>query len=500
MKVLRIAFPRGAFTEEETGLSGLELAFSLMKEKDTVVILSPGSEAVRASQPAVTSFVFFSPVTGALTLGYAPLSAGYALRSEGLDAVVLTGRARVLSLVSIAERNVSDAHLYRDLGNRELSGLVQAGGALLSVGRAAMNGVLHASLRGEGAEIPELGAVLARKGIKGLLFPAAEIKAGSKKARFLSRHARDFLREGERSLIDADIRLGTLPVGNWSSGRDPRAYFLDEKAARDSSGPFPGYQAAKMLGTNLSVFDSGEVMELADAVAEAGLDTAYAGAVLAGKSLDRKGRLELVETLAEGMQVKGGAFLSESGQPFTLDLRGSLPDAIACSLGLPPVLLSSRVMPLRPLGRKAAAELAVRELAYGFALLSEGYSPAYALETCWGRIPSVCYHIPHFPLLLLLSKRDMLRKGLALLEKLENGPYRLPGLFRLSPLYGRSVNQTLLMSEYRHQKARLRMLLNVRSENTFIPSGDSRAAVGPADDLGREGEPGFSTNTPFWPL
>ena len=501
MSVLRITFPKASFAEEEAALKGLELAFSLARE-DSVVILSPGAEAA-ASGYAVTSFLYTSPITGSLTLGYAPLNAGYALRAEGIDAVVLSGRSLVLSLLSFKDRSVREVPRSRDMGPRQFAAYVrqEPSDTVLSVGPAALNGSVHASLGFGDGEVsaPGLGTVLARMGIKGFLFPGAAEPERKKRGHWLSRKAREYLKEGERVLIGQDLRLGALPVRGWSARKDPRASFFDSKAAIGKA-RFPGLAEAEALGTNLGLFNEEEVLELSERVYESGIDLLYAGAVLASGGAGREERLSLIRDMAKGARTGSGVLLSERGLPFSLDLRGSFPEAIAAAYELPSVLLSSRLFPSKPLSGKRSAELMLYETVFGYGLLSEGYSPEYALVSYWGRFPAFLYRVPLVTTLpLFFCGRERLRTGLSVLDRLERGPYRLPGAFRLNPVSAydnRTVRETELLSWYRLQKARLRRGLKVMSEKTSKPSGDSDAAVGPEEDLGLEGEPGLSRKRP----
>ena len=55
----------------------------------------------------------------------------------------------------------------------------------------------------------------------------------------------------------------------------------------------------------------------------------------------------------------------------------------------------------------------------------------------------------------------------------------------------RTVPYTRLMAAYRSEKLRLENTLRSRRERRLRPRSSSRAAEGPADDLGRDGDPGL---------
>ena len=91
-----------------------------------------------------------------------------------------------------------------------------------------------------------------------------------------------------------------------------------------------------------------------------------------------------------------------------------------------------------------------------------------------------------------MNSYSMLSEGYRILNELEGEARQLPDSFLFDAADdGRTVPYTRLLSAYRSEKLRLEMVLKFRSDKRRIPFSSRRAAVGPEEDLGRDGDPGL---------
>ena len=369
-----------------------------------------------------------------------------------------------------------------------------------------------------------------------------------------TRIARMLRKEGGGRFIDSALRLGWLPVRYYTDRFDPRAYFLDGRSAADlygvypescqecyfscgrrtkDNGVLPTWEEAAMLGSNLGFFSLESVRILADAVHEEGLGAADTGALLAylatlpgtdytlpvlkGKGIGEYVRIihligenrGLGEKLSQGLYSFPGAVMTGNHLPLLTDLRGDRAGAVLAMLGLPAELPASWLLPTRPLSDRAGAVMALYEAAYRYALVSDGYSPMGTLSEWWGRLPRFIFR---FPFLLRIAAilfrayglrgRDILERGMALMDTL-SAPEMLhiPQRFTMEPESafddGSTVSAVRLSECYRRERRIAEMVVKSRREKRRIKSSESSAAVGPSDDLGRDGDPGLQNTTPF---
>lgn len=538
--------------EMDSDLSGLELGaflFSEFSKGDPIVIIPPPADCLRFSGSAVFSIIYKSPISGRMSLSYSSFAPGLSLRLFGYDAVVVSGKAGSLSMLSVgsdgAERSVAVQYSGLSALAFEEAARKNVGDVFLSVGRAAENGVLFSSLQSGGRELQGagLGYVFASKRIKGISFPSFPRKdllgSGHEERRCRmrmerGRMAKRIRKEGGGIFVDAALRLGCLPVQNYSLRYDPRAYFLDGKAYNEKYGVYrescqdcffacarrrqdntllPTWNEAASLGSCLGFFDPENVSRVSDAVREEGLSAVYAGAVLAAISADRALGVDecvsWVHRIGEGkapfrtLDDIPGAVCMADGSALSLDLRGSFPHAIAAAFSIPLSLEASLLMPLRPLGVRSSAVMALYESVYSLSLISLGYPPMASISEWWGRFPSFLYSVPWAAYAIARLFRAFGRKGrnlqesgLRLLSLFSSGPHALPDAFTLNPdsaaSDSRTVPYTQLVQAYEAERDRLEMTVRSRRESSERRSSSNKAAVGPSTERGREGDPGLT--------
>lgn len=570
MAVLVIHLDKEAAERKEAGsVHGLDLAISLYREYEElspIVIIPPSNEALRFNGSAFFSFVFRSPITEHMALASSALSPGYSLYRLGYNAVVITGRARKLSAVTItadgAERTAADNLRGLSSLDAEVIAKKNITDVCLSVGRAGENGVLYASLQSGGNEVAALGlgCLFGWKNIKIITMPGFSRKDdlgnGKLEHKVRRRQERNGIskairKEGGGRFIDALLRLGALPVRYYSDRFDPRAFFLDGRAMMDEHGVYPescqecffacgrrtrdnerlpSWKECAMLGSNLGFFSITAVRKLSDAVSEEGLGISDTGALLSylsslpgtdytlpsmrGKGIDDY--VALVHSIGEnitpgdklsiGLKAFPDAVQMSNHLPLVTDLRGDKAGAVMASLSLPDELPASVLLPHRALSDKAAAIMAFYESAYRYALVSEGYNPMGTIPEWWGRLPWIVFRIPFILRIaaLLFSAygkkgRSLLMHGISLVEEFSQ-PGKVPELFTSEPCSafgdGATVSQVRVMENYEREKRIAFRVLKSRSEKRVKPSSDSTAAVGPSDDLGRDGDPGLQNTTP----
>ena len=571
MAVLVINLNKEETEKVEMPLRGLDLAIRLYHEYENeqpVVITAPGPDALRFQGSAFFSFVFTSPITGNMVMEASSFPPGYSIYRLGYEAVVITGRARKLQSLYLGADG-AEFTLAEHLRGKSADAASDAvkrnlGDTVMAIGRGGENGVLFASLQCGGHEIASkgLGCLFGWKNLKSIAMPGFSrkdsIANGKAERRALRNHEKSRIskalrKEGGGRFVDSALRLGWLPVKNYSKRFDPRAYALDGRAVIDKYGVYPescqdcffscarrtrdnailpSWTECMMLGSNLGFFSIESVRRLSDAVREEGLGIADTGALLSylstlpgtdytlpvlnGKDIDEYIRIihligenrGLGEKLSQGLKAFPGAVATSDHLPLLTDLRGDNAGAVLCLLGISSPLPVSWLLPKKPLGNKAAAIMALYETAYRFALISEGYSPMGVISEWWGRLPSSIFR---FPFLLRIAAmlfsayglkgRDLFQHGLMLAESFSGGEGRVPDFFILEPesaYSDRSTVQPLRLLEcYEREKRIALRVLKSRREKRNTPSSDNAAAVGPDDERGLDGDPGLQNTTPF---
>lgn len=520
-----------------------------------VVIVAPSASAAEYQGSSFFTVIYRSPVTSSVALAFSNLPPGYSLRRLGYDVVLITGRASRLTAVALDSGYAAfiPADVYASMSADEFGRAVSESptDVYLAIGRAGENSVYYASVISDGREIPSdgLGYEFGGKNLKGITLPGFRQSAVSGRegyCRGRSKALKALRQEGDGSMIGSALRLGWLPVNGYTDRFDPRARFLDGKAITEKYGIFPetcqdctvacrrktsdgrripSWRESAFLGTNLGLFSPESVMRLSDAALEEGLDTVYLGAVLSGISSDsQSGKpsservdeyVRMIHMIGRGMDyerkfsrgitgIKAG-----DGRPVPSDLRGSFPDAIAVAFSFPVFPSASDYVPEKALKAESAAIMALYECVYSLYLVSEGYSPFPALVAWLSRLPSSACGCPGLLRSYMLSfraygirGRDMLSRGYELLSMFSSDkPSDLPDRF-VSEFNEGAVPAVRLFSYFRkersllekrlnRQKERLSRISEERREKMEMPSSESSAAVGPDDDLGRDGEPGL---------
>ncbi len=546
--------------------SALELGLKLYDKflaDDPVVISAPSAESIAFRGSAFFSIIYRSPVTSRRTAAFSNLSPGYSLYRLGFGSIVITGRARRLSAIALSASGASVISAER-LAGMSAAGFGSAFAdsstdSYLAIGRAGENGVVYASLLSDGMEIPSdgLGYLFGARNLKGISMPCFRRSSSEKSVSPYDRKTerskaiRTLRIEGSCRMIDSALRLGWLPVYGYRDRFDPRAYFLDGKALMDRYGilphscndcivsclrktqdgaSLPDWRDSAFLGANLGFFSPESVKKLRDAAIEEGLDIVYLSSVLhelsktddpmlpslRGKGAEDYARI--IHMIGSGSDysrklTKGilGDIRCEDGRAVPSDLRGSFPDAIAAAFSFPVLPLVSDYLPKTPLSPESSAIMALYESVFSLYLLSLGYSPFPAIVSWFGRFPFIIFRFPMALRIAALSfraygkkSREMLEKGLELLDALSlREPEKLPERF-LSDFNGRTVPAARLFSYYRtermaleercrkiHKKESVRKKSRDRRDRREIPDSVSSAAEGPSEDRGREGDPGL---------
>lgn len=267
------------------------------------------------------SIAFRSPVSGNLTFNVLSNTFGMRLMALGYMALVIIGRLRRPTVISIRKSgvsyNVSEVFIgYRVSQIEELIGTGPMTSAM-SIGPAGEQKVPYAAVVSEGMTTGRggLGCVFGFKNIKSLCITgfctdfirggnADEIKAAMaplKKALTESRYNVSMQRCGTAYLVKSSSKNGWAPVFNFSRRTDPRLFHLggDEVARRygkEHGGciacpvlcrhrtadgiMIPGYESILMLGSNLGCFDMDRIIERHAQCLDFGLDPVSTGSLL----------------------------------------------------------------------------------------------------------------------------------------------------------------------------------------------------------------------------
>ena len=276
----------------------------------------PGGESL--------GYAFRSPVTKTLVTGTVTNTIGMRLDSLGYAALVVLGRFRRPSLISIQKSgvtfNTSETFIGYTVSQIEAYIGVKPMTTILSIGPAGEQKVPFATVICEGGPISRggLGTVFGFKNIKAISLTgfSAEVKGETKetedaeKAASIEKlrriceesfHCIQMRSSGSACLISNANRYGWAPVSNFRRRTDPRLFHLSgEEVTRRygkehvgcincpvlckhlSSDGFvlPDYQALLMLGSNVECFDVNSIMVRLALCLDMGLDPISTGNVL----------------------------------------------------------------------------------------------------------------------------------------------------------------------------------------------------------------------------
>ncbi len=279
-------------------------------ESGNPVVFASGS-ACDISMPCCNSYTIVtkSPVTGRLSVTSVASPFAQALLGCGYAAMVITGRCRKLSCISLSDGTVefSDAEPYHDLTTTEVARKVGSTHTII-IGPAGEHVVSHASLVVDGQNVTRggVGMVFGLKNIKCIsLYPQTNgrepydsesmglLKQAYMKDLEASKIGKTMVREGSIALLSKANQHGWAAIDDYSMRIDGRLWGLCSRGKEEKNPPGTqlcsacmehgqlGIQSAMALGSNLELFDSRSVQQLVNRCLENGLDPLSAGSVLA---------------------------------------------------------------------------------------------------------------------------------------------------------------------------------------------------------------------------
>lgn len=415
-----------------------------------------------------------SPVSGALSVSSANAPLASAIVGCGYAALVVTGRSRRLCSFAISEGQVTfqDAESFHDLTTTEVARQVNAE-HLVAIGPAGEHFVPFASLYADNQNVTQggVGCVLGMKNVKfftlkalntgresydphrmGLLSQAYMKDLGK------TRMGKTIAREGTIALLSKANHHGWAAIDNYSMRVDGRLWGLcprsnPERVPLDDPF-FPVCQEANQLdlesamalGSNLELFDSRSVQQLAQRCLEDGLESTSAGAILAwARACRKEGKLSFLPDMQRSTAVlylrmlDAMAYRRGTGEQLGMGLRalvaqygGEEHAFMVAGMPLPPY--DYRALPVQALLASMGKPcVVVGELLWGnhyhrgrerrlvsWALYIQRLS--YACETLgicfWMLLPSFNHPLFHFPYFSFARKNF---SRLALLASLSEG-------------------------------------------------------------------------------
>ncbi len=296
-------------------------------ERGNPVVFAPGA-TVDTPLGYCNSYtvVTKSPVTGTLSVSSANSSLAGAIVGCGYAALVITGRSRKLCSFSIADGLVSfsDAEEYHNLTTTDVARKVEKE-HLVVIGPAGEHFVLYASLYANNQNVTQggVGCVCGMKNIKfftlsphnhgreaydphrlGLLNQAYMKDLGK------TRMGNTMAKEGSIALLAKANHHGWAAIDTYSMRVDGRLWGLCPHSVpkgislHDPSFPVCqdhtplDLETAMALGSNLELFDSRSVQQVALRCLENGLEVVSTGAVLAwARACRREGKLSFLPDL-----------------------------------------------------------------------------------------------------------------------------------------------------------------------------------------------------------
>ena len=554
MRILSINLESGEKkTEELVGASAFSYAIDyLEKDKSALFIIAPSADR-KAEEVA---FIYTSPISSRLAIAHSNLSLKDFFNSFSYDVILIENASRKLSYITFDKDSaeIYPSESLRGRGSLRFSEILKKNpeDVALATGPAGDNGVVFASLQYDGGNIyaEGLGNVFYQKNLKGMIFSIdGEKKTESVEGKLEKRIQRSELykrikREGSATLVSDALRLGWAPVKYYNRRFDPRAYHLDGKSMIDKYGvnpkndctlscmrltldnePLPSWKDLLALGTNLGIFSLDSVIELYRAALEEGLDTVHLGAILSyvlslrdddmhWLGLKDRSIAEIVSLIHRigsvkdaGLRYKDGlkafpdAYKNGYNQPFLYDIRGQYGEALMSLLGIDLELYISLIRPKHEMDERCSVILAFYEAVYSLALISLGYSP-FAAASFSEYIPEIAYHNPALARFFMrtyrpfgLKSKELFRIGLPIFKALAGDTNYIPEHFRengVSALSFRTVSPVRLLSSYTEEMLKAEIWLKSNRDIRRAESSSSKIAVGPKEDLGRDGDPGLS--------
>ncbi|WP_320122653.1 aldehyde ferredoxin oxidoreductase N-terminal domain-containing protein [uncultured Sphaerochaeta sp.] len=326
-------------------------------ERGNPVIFSPGA-VVDTPLSYCNSFtvVTKSPVTGSLSVSSATSSLAGAIVGCGYAALVITGRSRKLCSFSIADGEVvfSDAEMYHNLTTIEVAKKVGKE-HMVVIGPAGEHFVPFASLYANNQNITQggVGCVCGMKNIKFFtLSPHSHGREAYDSHRLgllnqsylkdlgKTRMGKTIAQEGSIALLSKANHHGWAAIDTYSMRVDGRLWGLCTRSVPkgipldDPSFPICqdhaplDLESAMALGSNLELFDSRSVQQVAHRCLENGLEVVSTGAVLAwARACRREGKLSFLPDLQRSTAVlylrllDAMAYRRGSGEQLGIGLR-----------------------------------------------------------------------------------------------------------------------------------------------------------------------------------
>ncbi|MEI7884480.1 MAG: aldehyde ferredoxin oxidoreductase C-terminal domain-containing protein [Clostridia bacterium] len=351
IRVLYIDLSNEKFRVEERSdlweyLGGVGVASKLLEEEmradldalapEQVIVFANG--VISSIFPVVTKTVamFISPLTGELGESYAGGRMALTMLMAGYDAIVLTGRHRRQSYLSIKTHNVEfkDARAFKGMSAKEIGRYIrdkEAGSgkrSILRIGPAGENGVAYASVcvdtyRHFGRL--GLGAIIGSKNLKAISIMGDRVMPIAKPIEYLkayrllfdksteTNHMQKYHDIGTAVNLEPLSEMGALPTNNMQSGSFAAAEeisgerFAEENLVRKMAcagcpvgcihvGQFRrefdkgheyesisvgyDYELLYALGSFLGIEKRDEILSLIDKVEDEGMDAMSTGVVL----------------------------------------------------------------------------------------------------------------------------------------------------------------------------------------------------------------------------
>jgi aldehyde:ferredoxin oxidoreductase len=346
------------------GFGARILADHLKKKKridplgpDNILIIAPGPlTGVYLPASGKNSFITISPATGIYGDSSIGGVFGVELRQAGYDAVVLKGRAPVLSALSIQDERVKVIPIPQAAGSTALSGeemVREATGdedmKIACIGPAGENGVVYSCVNTDwsrNAGRIGIGAVMGSKNLKAIAVRGSKdlpvydlpglMEASSEGYAVLKSHElfKFWQEQGLMSVVDYANKMGILPTRNFQETVYDKAdrmngYMMEDRYKIGDSACFgcsmscgnvclvkegkyrgtvtegPEYESAAMLGSNLGTSNFSYILKANCLCDELGVDTistgSIVGAVIEGQE---KGLLSLEDL--DGTEIGWG--------------------------------------------------------------------------------------------------------------------------------------------------------------------------------------------------
>jgi len=324
---------------------------------ENILVIAPGPlTGVYLPASGKNSFITISPATGIYGDSSIGGVFGVELRQAGYDAVVLKGRAPLLSALSIQDDRVKIIPMPHAAGATALEGeqmVREATGdedmKIACIGPAGENAVVYACVNTDwsrNAGRIGIGAVMGSKNLKAVAvrgskdLPVHDLPELIK----VSREGYDFLRsqelfkfwqdQGLMSVVDYANKMGILPTHNFKETVYDRAdrmngYMMEDRYKIADSACFgcsmscgnvclvkegkyrgtvtegPEYESAAMLGSNLGTSNFSYILKANALCDELGVDTISTGSII-GSVIEGQERGFLTPEDLDGVEIGWG--------------------------------------------------------------------------------------------------------------------------------------------------------------------------------------------------